>query len=282
MAPWSRSERELVRAAQRGDVGAREQLVTSFLPAISGVARRYQRANGVERAELTQEGVVGLLRALERYEPTRPTPFWGYASFWVRQAMQQLVAEVSRPVALSDRALRGLAAIRRTRSELRQRRAREPSITDLALATGYPREQVERLLSLERVPRGVEERLRTDDTGTVTLGEMLADPIAEDAYEQVIRQTQTEQVLPLANLLGERERNVLYEHYGLGRPAHTLHEIGGRLGVTAERVRQIEEGALQKLRDAAEGASPLPLAARRAGLASRRARVVGPGSPASG
>ena len=99
-------ERELILAAQAGDADARAQLVEAFMPLIASTARVYRDSRSVERTELLQEGVVGLLRALERYEPERGVPFWGYATFWVRQAMQQLIAEVTRPLVLSDRALR--------------------------------------------------------------------------------------------------------------------------------------------------------------------------------
>jgi RNA polymerase sigma factor (sigma-70 family) len=101
-----------VAAAAAGDSVACEQLVEAFLPSIAGVARIYRSTPGIDRAELMQEGVVGLLRAARRYDPARGTRFWAYASWWVRQAMQQLVAEMTRPVALSDRPLRGLARIK--------------------------------------------------------------------------------------------------------------------------------------------------------------------------
>jgi RNA polymerase sigma factor (sigma-70 family) len=98
-------ERRLVDAAQAGDRRAREELVEAFLPLIAGVARVYRGSRTITRLELMQEGVVGLLRALERYDPQLGVPFWGYAAWWVRQAMQQLIAELTRPLVLSDRAL---------------------------------------------------------------------------------------------------------------------------------------------------------------------------------
>src|SRR4030081_2131064 len=110
-------ERDLVAAAEAGDTAACAQLVEAFMPAIAGVARLYRNVAGVERDELLQEGVVGLLRAVKRYDPHLGTPFWSYASWWVRQAMQQLVAEMTRPVVLSDRALRQLARLNEVRRE---------------------------------------------------------------------------------------------------------------------------------------------------------------------
>src|SRR5581483_3642954 len=100
------AEPALLARAQNGGPREREELVDAYLPMIASVARAYRRSTGIDRDELTQEGVVGLLRALERYEPERGVPFWGYAAWWVRQSMQQAVSELARPVVLSDRALR--------------------------------------------------------------------------------------------------------------------------------------------------------------------------------
>ena len=103
--------------AEAGDADASRKLVEAFLPAIVGVAAHFPTAVRVERQELVQEGVAGLLFAARRYDTGLETPFWAYASFWVRKAMQELVAELARPVSLSDRAVRGLAAIRAARAE---------------------------------------------------------------------------------------------------------------------------------------------------------------------
>ena len=93
-------------AAKQGGAREREQLIEAFSPSIVGVARMYRNSSRVKWNELLQEGVVGLLRALERYDVELGTPFWAYAKWWVRQAMQQLVSELTGPVVLSDRALR--------------------------------------------------------------------------------------------------------------------------------------------------------------------------------
>jgi RNA polymerase sigma factor (sigma-70 family) len=253
--PWQRLspdvERGLVLAAAAGDAVAREQLVEAFLPLIGSVARGYRSTVGVERAELMQEGVVGLLRALERYDATMGTPFWAYASWWVRQAMQQLVAEVRRPMVLSDRALRQLARIKDARREHLQAHGREPTTAELAVATGLAEEQVQRLIAVDRNPRALEEPLATGDDGGGTLGDLVADPSGEDAYDRVVGRVASEQVSSLPETLGERERSILCARYGLGCPAETLREIADGLGLSAERVRQIEERALWKLREAA-------------------------------
>jgi RNA polymerase sigma factor (sigma-70 family) len=241
-------ERALVVAAERGDRGATRRLVDSFLPAIGGVARRFDVGGRVQRTELMQEGVAGLLFAAQRYDPRLETPFWAYASFWVRKAMQELVAEVTRPVALSDHAVRGLAKIRAARRDHLEANGAEPTNADLAAATGFTPAQLDSLLAVERPPRGFEEPLDAGDDTTATFGEMIADPRAEQAYEHVLDEMQ---VRDSSDRLDERERRVLWAHYGLGQAPQTLSKIGAGLGLTAERVRQIEAHALEKLREAA-------------------------------
>jgi DNA-directed RNA polymerase sigma subunit (sigma70/sigma32) len=108
-------ERDLVVAAEAGDHAACRRLIEVFLPAIAGMARAY-RGMAVDRQELVQEGIAGLLLATRRYDASMDTPFWGYASFWVRKAMQELIAELTRPVVLSDRAARELSRIRKARA----------------------------------------------------------------------------------------------------------------------------------------------------------------------
>jgi RNA polymerase primary sigma factor len=242
-------ERDLVIAAECGDSDACRKLVEAFLPAIGDLARSFKNS-GVERSELLQEGVAGLLVAARRYDTTLDTPFWAYASFWVRKAMQELVAELSRPVALSDRAVRELAQVRRARSEHLQMHGVESTSDELSRATGLTPAQLERLQATERMPRSMQEQLTDRDEGTATIGDAIVDPTAEQAYQQVLDAFEIRDVHDLTEELDERERIVIRAHYGIGQDAQTLSEIGAWLGLSAERARQIEVGALSKLRAA--------------------------------
>jgi RNA polymerase sigma factor (sigma-70 family) len=239
-----------VLAAKGGDRRAREELVEAFLPLIAGVARVYRGSPSITRVELMQEGVVGLLRALERYDPTLGVPFWGYATWWVRQAMQQLIAELTRPTVLSDRALRQLAQLKRAHGDYLQRHGREPTGDQLAADTDLTGAQVGELLALERIPQSMDEPVQGSEGELGAFGELLADPLAEDAYEQLLDDSEIEQVRALLSSLNQRERTILRARYGLDGDEQSLREVGERIGLSGERVRQIENRALGKLRAA--------------------------------
>jgi RNA polymerase sigma factor (sigma-70 family) len=248
------AERKLVEAAKAGDRQARAELVEAFLPAIAAVGRVYRGRGELDRMELIQEGVVGLLRALERYDPERGTPFWAYAAWWVRQAMQQLVAELTRPVVLSDHALRQLARLKDVHADHLVRHRREPTARELADGSGIDRDDVENLLATERPARSLEAPPGGErEEGVGSFGELLSDPLAEDEYERVLRTVETEQLLALLSGLSDRERGILRARYGLDGPEESLREIAARLGLSAERVRQLEQRALGKLAAAAGG-----------------------------
>jgi RNA polymerase primary sigma factor len=241
----------LIHRAKRGGPREREELVNAYLPMIASVARAYRRSTAVGRDELTQEGVVGLLRALERYEPDRGVPFWGYAAWWVRQAMQHVVSELARPIVLSDRALRQLARIKNAQRQFEQARRRTATCAELSAIVGLPRSQVESLLCTDRTARGLDEPAGTEAIDGTTVSELLADPPAQEAYDRVPQRVLAAQIPGLLEYLTDRERTVICSRYGLGRPEQTLREVAPKLGVSAERVRQIEQESLAKLHTAA-------------------------------
>ena len=251
------TERRLVEAAKAGDGTARAQLIEAYMPLINAAARTY-RSGQVQRLELLQEGVVGVLRALERFDPDRGIPFWGYATWWVRQAMQQLVSELTRPVVLSDRALRHLARLKQAHYDAFQFAGRQPGRAELAERCGLSLEQVDALLATERAPRALEQT--RDDSEIGTFGELLIDPLAEDEYERVLTDIEVEELHTLLACLSDRERTVLQGRYGLDDgQERSLRQIGDQLGLSAERVRQIERRALSKLANAFNTNTPRPI-----------------------
>jgi RNA polymerase sigma factor (sigma-70 family) len=246
-------ERALVLAAQDGETGARDELVDVFMPLISSVARLYRGVTSVHRSELMQAGVVGLLTALERFDSSRRTPFWTYASWWVRQAMQQVVAELARPVVMSDRGLRELARMRTARRDFMRLHDAGPSSVRLAAATGLTRERIETLLAVELVPEALEsEPARGDEDGPARpSGHALEDPAAEEAFDRVLDRVECDRLLRLIGNLRQRERVIVRARFGLDGQERTLREIARMVGLSAERVRQLEHVALDELRAAA-------------------------------
>jgi RNA polymerase sigma factor (sigma-70 family) len=250
------AERRLVLAAIAGGEDERSELIEALMPLIASVARLYRGSPAVDRSELLQEGVVGLLRALRRFDPDAGTSFRAYASWWIRQAMQQLTAELSRPFVLSDRALRQLAQLKGAQHRHLRSCGREATVHELADATGIAADQVERLLAAARQARALDEPVG-DESGAATLAELLPDPTGEDPGDGAVRHVAVEGLPRLLGKLNARERHVIGQRFGLGVREHTLREIGDDIGVSVERVRQIEQASLIKLRAASGDREPV-------------------------
>jgi RNA polymerase sigma factor (sigma-70 family) len=237
--------RRLVARARTGDAGARAELIEAYMPALSAMARTYRNGR-ITRQELLQEGVVGLLRALERFDPDRGVAFWSYASFWVRQAMQHLVAELTRPLVLSDRALRHLSQLKQLHHDELQRSGREPTRAQLAERSGLDPGHIDDLVATE-AGRSLDEPVRGVDGELGSFGDLLVDPMAEQDYDHVLGAIESEALHSLLAGLSERERHVLALRYGLDDDELSLRQVGERLGLSGERVRQLERRALAKL-----------------------------------
>ena len=238
-----------MRSAKAGDEHAVEVLIERFLPAIAALARQY-RAEGLELADLIQEGCLGLLRALARYDPERGTPFWPFARWWVRQSLQELRSDFLRPLRLPPKALAQLSHVKSARTHFYSRECREPSLVELATASELDEQQLEALLRADAAPRSLSDPVEGEDGDA--LGELLEDPLSGDDYEEVLNGIAGAQLRALLGRLTGREQEIVAARFNLdGQRSERLSDIGERLGISAERVRQLEERALTKLRQAA-------------------------------
>lgn len=236
-------ERSLARDARAGCVQARFALIEANLRLVVSLARGYQ-GMGLPMQDLIQEGNLGLIRAVEKFDHRRGLRFSTYAALWIKQAMKRAIIEQVRPIRLPAYIACVVHKIERVRSGLRQRLGREPAPDELATALGWSVEQVAQLseVTLETVS------LDAPCSGSKPLADLITDGDATDsdgATQTMLRQ----RIEELLATLAPREREVLILRFGLvdGLPK-TLEAIGTHLGISRERVRQLEERALGKLR----------------------------------
>jgi RNA polymerase primary sigma factor len=237
----------LVARAQAGDAPAREELIQRFLPLVNSLARRF-RTQGLDHLDLVQEGCVGLLRALRRFDPERGVPFAAVATWWVRQALQEARSDFVRPLRLPPKALRQLAQLKSEHQRIYTQEHRQAGTAELAELIQARRDQVEALLAADAQTRSIDEPVAGTEDELGTLGDLLEDPLSAAVYEEVLDAVAGEQLLALLGRLTDRERDVVNARFGFDRPPENLTAIGERLGVSAEQVRQVEERALAKLR----------------------------------
>jgi RNA polymerase sigma factor (sigma-70 family) len=266
---------DLACRAQAGDLRAREELIERMLPLVNSISRRY-RAAGLERADLVQEGCVGVLRALQRFDPDRGVPFSVYAALWIRQALQELRSDFIRPFRLPPKALRQLGQLKSAHYRIHADEHRDASLAELATATTIDLDQVEALVRADASTRSVDEPVGGLEGEFGTLGDLLEDPLSGDQYEQALEGIAGRQLRALLGYLTERERDIVDSRFGFERPVEKLTAIGSRLGISAERVRQIEERALTKMRQASDLQKPAEVPGKRESARSARE------SPANG
>jgi RNA polymerase sigma factor (sigma-70 family) len=225
---------------------ARERMIRSNLRLVVAIARRY-RSTGMPFLDLIQEGNLGLIRAVEKFEWRRGFKFSTYATWWIKQAVQRGVADRGRvirlPVHIHDMLLR----VRKARGELEGRLGREATDDEIAAGSRVSADRVQDLQTLSAPPLSLD--LPTGTDGTSTLSAILHDPNAEDGFADLFRDIQRDDLLRVLGTLSEREKLILMMRFGLtGDVPMTLEEVGKRFGLTRERIRQIEGKALAKLR----------------------------------
>jgi RNA polymerase primary sigma factor len=234
----------LAKAVERGDLKAKERMIESNLRLVIGVARPYH-GRGVPFADLVQEGTVGLVRAVERFDHRRGLKFSTYAVWWIRRSLLDAIA-ASQVIRVPAKAQQQLAAVRRAEAELEHTGLRPPSILAIAERTGLSPRTVGLLVGTARVTASLDEPVGEDST---PFGDMVADENAVDPPDSAMASEDLREVSAMLRLLPERHREVLVRRYGLNHTTEQSHEqIGNWLGVSEERSRQIEHEALHRLR----------------------------------
>ncbi|MFA6111779.1 MAG: RNA polymerase sigma factor RpoD/SigA [Candidatus Latescibacterota bacterium] len=257
--PLSRQrETELSARIQAGDQEARDELVRANLTFVIQVARRYGH-RGVPLSERISAGNAGLLVAAERFDGTKGLKFISYAVWWIRQSIVQAVSEHGRTIRLPLHKISRLAAFHRTSERLGQRWTRMPTRDEVAVGLGLRGEEIEDLLVSGRSTLSLDEPA-WDDEDALNLLEMIPAPGQPPPDAEAVRGSARQELARVLTCLDDRELRVIRLYFGLdGHGGATLETIGGLIGVTRERVRQLKEHALAKLRHPSRGGALLDL-----------------------
>jgi RNA polymerase primary sigma factor len=242
-------EIELAQRIEKGDLHAKELMINSNLRLVASNARRYQN-QGLPLADLVQEGMLGLIRASEKFDWRKGFRFSTYATLWIRQAIQRGLENSGRTIRLPVHVAQRSRKVGRVERELSVRLGREPTNEELALETGLELEQVEEVRHQRNALVSLDQQVGED--GDTALGDLL--PADQEAPEEIAYENERERIVHRAIAqLPDTERTVLTLRFGTGREEpQTLTAIGKRLGFSAERASQLEQRALKKLAESPE------------------------------
>ncbi|MCS6918160.1 MAG: sigma-70 family RNA polymerase sigma factor [Fimbriimonadales bacterium] len=235
-------ERDLAIRAAEGDERAREMLVQANLRLVMSVAKHYT-GRGLSMIDLIQEGNLGLMRAAQQFDPKRGSRFATYATWWIRQAISRALQEQATMIRVPQHMAKALQQVRQAAALLQQELGREPTVHEVAQRAKLSPEQVRELMHAVAKPISLEMPINDSD------GSVLGDLIAAETESEWEQSIDWESLMAR---LTEREKTVIRLRYGLdGQSPQTLEEIGKQLGLSKERVRQIESRAIQKMQEAA-------------------------------
>lgn len=241
-------ELDLAKKIAQGDKAARELFINSNLRLVINTAKSYLN-RGVDIADLIQEGNIGLLRAVEKYDYTSGYRFSTYATWWIRQRTVKYLREHSRSIKIPIHISTNSQKVKRVIEELCEKNGRDPTYEEIAEVMNIPEEKIEQLLNITKDIYSIDTPLGSGDKES-TMGDYLEDENDSNQPEEAIIQSAlSEEINKMLDTLTDREKNIMIMRYGLNNtPVKTLEDIGNELGITRERVRQIEKKVLRKLR----------------------------------